>query len=262
MSETMRTCRICRIEKPITEFYKRPDIRSGGYRTECKICINRHGKEWRCANRRRITLRNQKYYQLNKHRIGIKERGRNKELKYRVIAYYSHGTMKCKCGYSDIDVLCIDHINNDGKQERVKLNIGSGIEFYVRLVKNNYPDGYQVLCANCNHRKHLEYLRSKHINTKSAIKSRICKVKVKFRVLSHYSEGVPKCKCCSESDIDVLCIDHINGGGGEERRCLNIKPGIEFYWHLIRNGYPKGYQVLCFNCNLKKLFSFYTTECL
>lgn len=72
---------------------------------------------------------------------------------------------------------------------------------------------------------------------------------MKVEVLTHYSESPPRCAHCEESDLDVLCIDHIYGGGTNHRRTLEIK---NFYTWLIRNNYPDGYQVLCANCNLRK----------
>jgi len=41
--------------------------------------------------------------------------------------------------------------------------------------------------------------------------------KNKELVLSYYSKGIPKCNRCGILDIDVLCIDHINGGGTKDR---------------------------------------------
>lgn len=76
---------------------------------------------------------------------------------------------------------------------------------------------------------------------------------VKIKVLGHYSnpQGIPVCNNCGEQDIDVLCIDHIKGGG--QRHLDEIKArGYGFYQWLKRNHYPKDYQVLCCNCNNKK----------
>src|SRR5713101_335182 len=53
-----------------------------------------------------------------------------------------------------------------------------------------------------------------------------------------------ECLCCGETQYEFLVIDHINGGGNEERKhCYNI------YAKLKRLGYPIGYRVLCHNCN-------------
>ncbi|KKN22967.1 hypothetical protein LCGC14_0909700 [marine sediment metagenome] len=75
----------------------------------------------------------------------------------------------------------------------------------------------------------------------------------KTAVLSHYSNptGAVVCNNCGELDIDVLCIDHIKGGGAKHIAGLH-KEGVGFYTWLIRSAYPEGYQALCFNCNMKK----------
>src|SRR3990167_6345931 len=58
-----------------------------------------------------------------------------------------------------------------------------------------------------------------------------------------------KCACCNEADIKFLTIDHIDGNGNKHRKELNLGGGRSFYYWLRRNGYPKGYRVLCMNCN-------------
>lgn len=56
------------------------------------------------------------------------------------------------CGESQIDVLTIDHVKNDGAQHR-RL-IGGGSRLYAWLRKNGFPqDGFQILCFNCNRAK-------------------------------------------------------------------------------------------------------------
>lgn len=64
------------------------------------------------------------------------------------------------------------------------------------------------------------------------------------------------CACCGlDEGIDFLTLDHIHNNGAEERERLmgdrNIA-GLSFYRKLKTLGYPKGYQVLCFNCNCGK----------
>ena len=87
-------------------------------------------------------------------------------LKAKAIAYYSDGTSKCvQCGYSNIDALCLDHINDDGAADRRRLKIsgrgnGSGSRTYEALSRLGFPPGYQVLCANCNMIKEVRRRRS------------------------------------------------------------------------------------------------------
>jgi hypothetical protein len=72
------------------------------------------------------------------------------------------------------------------------------------------------------------------------------------RVLAAY--GGPKCACpyCKDGDIlDFLTIDHIENDGAAHRRMIG-KGGAPTYRWLVRQGFPPGYQVLCWNCNRSK----------
>ena len=73
---------------------------------------------------------------------------------------------------------------------------------------------------------------------------------IKLKVLSYYSnpQGTPVCNNCGEQDIDVLCLDHIEGGGRKQRRALTTT----LYNWVLQNTFPIGFQVLCANCNMKK----------
>lgn len=64
-------------------------------------------------------------------------------------------------------------------------------------------------------------------------------------VLTHYGG---KCECCGEDEPLFLTVDHINGGGKKHRQEIG---GGGFYLHrwLIKNNFPEGFRILCFNCN-------------
>lgn len=57
-----------------------------------------------------------------------------------------------------------------------------------------------------------------------------------------------KCACCGETIQQFLTIDHINNDGNEHRKEI----GNHLYGWLINNAFPKGFQVLCMNCNFGK----------
>jgi hypothetical protein len=79
------------------------------------------------------------------------------------------------------------------------------------------------------------------------------KRKLKKKVCSQYCSGEVKCKYCSVDDMRLLTIDHIAGGGNKHRQAIGVKTaGDAFYRWLKRNGFPKGYQVLCWNCQYRK----------
>ena len=58
-----------------------------------------------------------------------------------------------------------------------------------------------------------------------------------------------QCACCNEDEPLFLTIDHINGDGAAHRREVGTQGGTHFYSWLKREGYPSGYQILCYNCN-------------
>lgn len=63
--------------------------------------------------------------------------------------------------------------------------------------------------------------------------------------------GNSTCACCGETNDKFLTLDHINGGGNKHRR--EIAMGGKTYWNwFIKNNFPPGFQVLCWNCNLGK----------
>lgn len=69
--------------------------------------------------------------------------------------------------------------------------------------------------------------------------------KIKKEVINYYGG---KCACCGEKYLEFLCIDHINGGGSKHRKIIKARGGA-FLRFLRSINYPKGYQVLCHNCN-------------
>lgn len=67
-----------------------------------------------------------------------------------VLKYYSAGTMRCACcGEGQYEFLGIDHVNGGGGQHRKDPKM-RGVHFYRWLVREGFPEGYQVLCHNCN----------------------------------------------------------------------------------------------------------------
>lgn len=58
-----------------------------------------------------------------------------------------------------------------------------------------------------------------------------------------------RCACCGESAFYFLTIDHINNDGAAHRRQIGR---ASLYKWLRDNDYPKGFQVLCYNCNCAK----------
>ena len=91
-------------------------------------------------NKERCKERFHKWFELN--------RGKYRRL---VIEHYGGINPKCSCcGESMYEFLTIDHISGNGNQHKKAIK-KTGDAFYGWLINNNYPEGYQVLCMNCNH---------------------------------------------------------------------------------------------------------------
>lgn len=106
------------------------------------------------------------------------------------------------------------------------------------------------ICAQCGKRK----AAKTHISCLKCLKKDRVRRKVyhdKTRDEVYQAYGGYRCVCCGEIEPLFLTIDHINNDGARHRKSLPSRYGGLYYW-LIKKGFPKGYQVLCMNCNMGK----------
>jgi hypothetical protein len=95
--------------------------------------------------------------------------------------------------------------------------------------------------------------RKTHPRDKTKIE--IAQLRTKEEVFRHYGNGTIACVRCGFNDIRALSIDHLSENGAEERRILKKNGnsgGASFYGLLKKQGYPSGYQTMCYNCNIIK----------
>ncbi len=120
----------------------------------------------------------------------------------------------------------------------IKLSSNNMFHFNIKF-NHSICDGCILLHSRKNNNNSI---------SKRARSSKNDTFKTKMNIIENYGG---ECVCCGESEAYFLGIDHIYGGGGEERKCGMY--GINFYRWLIKNKYPKNkYQLLCFNCNMSK----------
>jgi hypothetical protein len=146
----------------------------------------KRAKAWRDKNKEKIKLKDaawllknpdyhKNYYLRNKEKwharqVKRREKYRNnidnfrvktlahqreydKQLKQEVLEHYGGKPPRCACcGESNLPFLEIDHINGGGNKQ-IKVISGGARGLYLWLRKKKYPEGYQVLCCNCNHAK-------------------------------------------------------------------------------------------------------------
>lgn len=114
----------CREEKDLSEF--------SGKQSRCRPCFNDYQNE----RRKDPVLRRRQAEQVA---------ASNRRLKLRVIEAYG-GVCRC-CGESNPAFLVLDHVNDDGAEQR-KI---AGRKASWRWARDRgYPKTLQLLCANCN----------------------------------------------------------------------------------------------------------------
>lgn len=131
-------------------------------------CGNKHDSHGLCHNHASIFRRKRdpiKYkimkkrqYQNQIHTNRSRANKNRKINRLSALETYSKGKFVCACcGCNDYDCLTIDHIYNDGAKHRKEIGASN---LYSWLKVNNYPEGFQVLCYNCNMVKgHYGYCR-------------------------------------------------------------------------------------------------------
>jgi len=222
--------------------------RTRKYRENNKEKVSESLKEYRSTpqfkEKSKVYRKGRYTNNIDKEKEYQKEIHANKRLE--IIYHYSNGIMKCeKCGESHYEFLEIDHIHNDGNTHRNEIG-ESGRYLLLWIIKHNFPYGFQVLCRNCN----IEKVKIESIGLRGDA-TPLQKYNHKFhsdrklKVLNHYTDNNPQCQCCGESNIDKLCVDHINGGGNDHRNEINSNI---IDW-LVKSNFPEGFRVLCENCN-------------
>lgn len=103
-------------------------------------------------------------------------------------------------------------------------------------------------CDTCLYEKRKEYNRE-YCKTEIA-KELKASAHRRIREIAYSGYG-GVCACCGEEEFEFLCIDHVNGGGSEDRKKHNT---YQIARRVIELGFPGEYQVLCHNCNLAKGF--------
>ncbi len=124
-----------------------------GYRAVCKPCWNLEQKEWRDQNKDRWRALRKRYLAKNRLRPewveASRKRGREYWSELRNAALDVYGRSCACCGEKEEAFLTLDHVNNDGAAHRRSLKT-KGSHVFKWLRDNQYPEGFQILCSNCN----------------------------------------------------------------------------------------------------------------
>ena len=107
--------------------------RWNGLRWLCRSCTSTYRKPYRNKERDRKALYRYRRY-----------------IKLEVLKHYGS---TCKvCGEANTKILTLDHINNNGAQHRrdIAKKSKGGIDMWMWVYRNKFPEGFQILCYNCN----------------------------------------------------------------------------------------------------------------
>lgn len=145
-------CRVCNTALDEKNLYVTMDRTK--YGNICRECYNRrhaifqkiHGKSYYLKyNEKRLEY-------LSKRRDDFPELVRAQcttsyhKTRIEVLKYYSPELSCVRCGFSDLAALSIDHINGNGNKHREEIH---NANIYRWLKNNDYPEGFQILCMNC-----------------------------------------------------------------------------------------------------------------
>lgn len=136
-------CRECQVKQNARRNEMRAEDKANGI---CVTCRSRHvtGRFTSCEEcRNRRPQRAERLAKTQEWRATVASE---------VLAAYG-GKCAC-CGETEPLFLEIDHVNNDGGKHRREEVGRGGTSMYSWLKQHGYPEGFQVLCRNCNYGKH------------------------------------------------------------------------------------------------------------
>lgn len=138
-----RCCRKCQHTKNLIEFPFSRQKKFYGW--TCKQCKNLRSKDTPSQLRSRAKAKENKL-----------------ECRDAALAHYGN---KCVCcGEPEKVFLTFDHINGGGNQHRGDIKRQRFSTIGEWLLKNQFPDDFQILCFNCNWAKHANKICSHKLN--------------------------------------------------------------------------------------------------
>lgn len=184
----MKTCTVCGGDFPETLDYFFASA-SGALRPRCKKCFGKAGTKRRQENRAQglchcgappkegrsmceahLKAHADRYYTINRNDPEwMRENAERTHVQLQNLkraAFSAYGSACACCGEARVEFLSIDHIdpvsaskprvtrfgsrNGERRTPPVRPSNRSGHGLYRWLKKNGYPEGFRVLCMNCN----------------------------------------------------------------------------------------------------------------
>ncbi len=133
------------------EYKTKPSVRCPVCRKEYfRLKTNNKMQKWNLNNPEKCSQIQKKYHDriYSENPQEHITRAKNHSAKNKDLVFDFYGRICNCCGEIEQVFLTIDHVNNDGSEDR-KMNY-IGHRLYQKIVTENFPDKYQILCMNCN----------------------------------------------------------------------------------------------------------------
>lgn len=105
-------------------------------------------------NRDSILAKQRKFREENPSYVPQAQQKYHRSLKQLVLSHYANPIKCFNCGRTELEVLALHHLDNDGGVSRDKIDTktGGSMGYYRYLKKNNFPEQgkIQILCHNCH----------------------------------------------------------------------------------------------------------------
>lgn len=105
----------------------------------------------------------------------------------------------------------------------------------------------KICCSRKCCRKRYRRQNREKIKHQQKVRDMRRRERLRKLVLEHYGGNPPKCACCGETEIRFLTVDHIDPTYKPDSKGKR-KRGANYSW-IVKNNFPEGFQILCFNCN-------------
>jgi hypothetical protein len=209
-----------------------------------KVKARKISQEWYKKNGKEHYVKNRKKY-LEKAKIYAET------IKIKAMSVI--GRVECTiCGESNIKFLTIDHINNDGNEDR-RNGFASHGRLYSSIKNGSYPEdslkNLRVLCYNHNFGRRREYLSC---SWGDQTYQQRCRTKLYEKALDFFGP----CPHCGISDLRYLSISHKKGDAVERVNNGEPRGGLMLLYYFNKQGWPQSLKedfcLECFNYNCSR----------
>ena len=122
---------------------------SKAYYEAHKAELAKKRKKYYDSHKTEIAENAKEYLTTNKVRLYAQGKVRRDSLRLACLKHYGGPVPHCVCcRIKNLEYLTIDHVGGGGADHRRE--IGPGRAIFKWLIDNGFPEGFRVLCFNCN----------------------------------------------------------------------------------------------------------------